>query len=289
MSNLVIWENGEKIRKLFAPNLTTDELSFFMALGKNLGANPFTREIWAVKYDRNQPAAIFCGRDFYRRVAQEQADYEGHNVQSVYSNDLIEIENGEVKKHVPNLREPGDIIGAYCILWRSSKRPFFHLVRFREYFKGFSNWRSMPETMIKKVAEAQTLRMAYQGIFRGTYDESESWIDTDKASISSAVPEEKQVPERATIAETMNAGRKTPPTTPPRQMAEVASTTPATPTPEVSASLTIQDIAHVLKPELKTLFNARRVTTGQILTLWCEFGGDQQRIIDALGKEAQAA
>ena len=29
--------------------------------------------------------------------------------------------------------------------------------------------------MIKKVAEAQALRGAFQGVFKGTYDESEQW------------------------------------------------------------------------------------------------------------------
>ena len=67
---LKVWEEKSKIRELFAPELTDNEFEFFVSLGIALGANPFMREIWAVKF-KDKPASIFCGRDFYRRKAQE--------------------------------------------------------------------------------------------------------------------------------------------------------------------------------------------------------------------------
>lgn len=278
MNNIVVWENTEKIRKLFAPTLSADELSFFMALGKNLGANPFTREIWAVKYDRNQPAAIFCGRDFYRRIAQEQADYEGHNVQAVYSNDLIEIENGEVKRHIPNLREPGELIGAYCILWRAGKKPFFHIVRFREYYKGLSNWKSMPETMLKKVAEAQTLRMAFQGIFRGTYDESEDWTETEnKSEITSLQPCSSL---ELAVSDTVNPIKADPQNTSLDKTSGEETRIPA--------AVTIQQIAEKVSPELKEMFSRRRMSTGKIIEVWNRHQGDQKSIITEMTERKAA-
>lgn len=179
--NKSVWstENAEKIRSLVAPTLNKDEFALFMELGKNLGANPFTREIWAVKYDKDKPAQIFCSRDFYRRKAQEQSDYTGHTVQSICANDEVEIENGMIKMHKPNIKNPGALILAYCVVNRKNMNPFFHTVRCSEYNKGQSQWKSMPETMLKKVAEAQALRMAYQGTFRGTYDESEAPLIID--------------------------------------------------------------------------------------------------------------
>lgn len=270
MNNLIVWDNMEKVRQLFAPTLTNDEMAFFVSLGKSLGANPFTREIWAVKYDRNQPAAIFCGRDFYRRVAQEQSDYEGHNVQAVYSNDLIEIESGEVKRHIPNLREPGELIGAYCILWRAGKKSFFHIVRFREYYKGFSNWKSMPETMIKKVAEAQTLRMAFQGMFRGTYDESESWIEIDGKTPEKSITE---VPHTADVAIS-------------KDNAVNVKTTNQTKTETISKSLSIGEISRILDPRLRKLFNRMQLTTREIVALFTKYGTDRQdKIIEELSAD----
>jgi len=180
MYSVAVWENVEEIRKVFAPTLTETEFIFFVELGKYLQANPFMREIWAVKYQKDKPASIFLGRDFYRRKAQEQEDYEGHIVEALYENDHIEFENGILKKHIPNLKNPGKLVGAYCVVYKKGKMPFCVRIRFSEYNKGQSSWRQMPETMIKKVAECQGLRGAYQGIFKGTYGEGEEWFDKSK-------------------------------------------------------------------------------------------------------------
>lgn len=167
------WSKLPVVKSCFAPTLTNDEFKVFVGLGMSLGANPFTREIWAVKYG-NQQASIFCGRDFYRKKAQEQSDYDGHIVNAIYANDEFSIENGQPSHKVNSFKERGSLIGAFCSVYRKGlKVPYFVTVQLSEYTKGQSTWKSMPETMIKKVAEAQALRGAYQGIFRGTYDESE--------------------------------------------------------------------------------------------------------------------
>lgn len=191
-----IWkkEKANKIREIFAPNLNNDEFGFFWGLGKSLGANPFMREIWAVKYG-NRPAQVFLGRDFYRKKAQEQKEYDGHSVDAVYSKDSFSVVNG-IPKHQYNLTGRGTLLGAYCVVYRKdTSKPFFVFVEFDEYYQGHkdadgkikkksngkamqpTNWDVKPTTMIKKVAESQGCRGAFQGIFKGTYDESEAWED----------------------------------------------------------------------------------------------------------------
>jgi phage recombination protein Bet len=169
------WSKLEVVKKVFAPKLTNEEFKLFVGLGMSLDANPFTREIWAVKYG-GESANIFCGRDFYRRKAQEQPDYDGHIVNAIYENDGFSIVKGQPEHVVNSFKERGQLIGAFCAVYKKEiKVPFFVTVKLNEYNKGHANWKSMPETMIKKVAEAQALRGAYQGIFRGTYDESETF------------------------------------------------------------------------------------------------------------------
>ena len=172
-----IWDNQvAEIRKAFAPGLDDVQFTMFVELGRSLNLNPFKREIWAVKY-RDQ-VSVFVGRDGYRKVAQEQPDYNGHCVEAVYSNDKIRVVNG-VLEHEFNFTERGHLVGAYCEVYRKSiDHPFRVMVRLDEYKKEQANWRNMPETMIKKVAESQTLRMAYQGLFAGTYHEAEDWRTT---------------------------------------------------------------------------------------------------------------
>lgn len=173
-NQLQVWQNPDEIRRLFAPTLSDPEFQFFMGLGKNLNANPFTREIWAIKYG-TAAATIFCGRDFYRKKAQEQSDYDGHYAEAVYSNDEFGVENGVVK-HKFTLTDRGVLLAAYCVVKKkSASLNLFHLVQFSEYNLNQSLWKTKPESQIKKVAESQALRAAFQGIFKGTYDESEEF------------------------------------------------------------------------------------------------------------------
>jgi phage recombination protein Bet len=168
-----VWSDLALVRAQFAPTLTETEFKFFVTLGQSLGANPFKREIWSVKYDRNQPASIFLGRDMYRRKSQEQKEYDGHVPQAIYENDEFKVVNG-IPEHSYGANDRGKLLGAYCMCWKkTTTHPYFVMVKIDEYNKNFANWKTMPETMIKKVAEAQCLRGAYQGVFAGTYDESE--------------------------------------------------------------------------------------------------------------------
>lgn len=169
---LAIWTNTDEIKTIFAPTLTPTEFKFFMGLGQRLGANPFTREIWAIKFG-TAAATIFLGRDFYRKKAQEQPDYDGCYTQAVYSNDVFSMKNGVVS-HEFTLTDRGSLLSAYAVVKRKNiSQDFFVMVQLSEYDLKQSNWKTKPETMLKKVAESQALRGAFQGVFEGTYDESE--------------------------------------------------------------------------------------------------------------------
>lgn len=180
-NNMTIWEEEKslaEIKNLFAANLTPVEFKVFIGLGKATGLSPFLREIWAVKYPPDKygnarPAQIFIGRDGYRKSAQRNPQYDYHQVDAVYTNDEFKVCNGEII-HSYNLADRGKLAGAYCIAKRqNSSRPSHVYVSLEEYDKQQSCWKTLPATMIKKVAEAQALRLAFQEIFAGTYHEYE--------------------------------------------------------------------------------------------------------------------
>jgi len=174
LSFSAVWTNPDKIKKLFAPDLSDMEFSYFMGLSKMAKANPFLHEIWAVKYDKTKAASVFLGRDHYRGIAQGQPDYDGHMSDAIYSNDKFSVKNG-IPEHEYNLEERGDLIGAYALVWvKGRQRPNFKRVKFSEYNKKQSTWVQIPETMICKVAEAQALRMTWQSAYSGAYSEDEN-------------------------------------------------------------------------------------------------------------------
>ena len=119
------------------------------------------------------PATVFIGRDGYRKGAQGHGEYDYHQCDAVYENDIFEVQDGIVR-HAYKLTQRGALIGAYCIAKRkTSSKPMYVFVELREYSTGKSIWSSKPATMIKKVAESQCLRACFQELFGGTYGEEE--------------------------------------------------------------------------------------------------------------------
>ena len=186
---LALWEDDKSladIRKAYAKNATDTEFNMLIEMGRATALNPFLREIWLVKYG-NGAAQIFIGRDGYRIAAQRQPDYDYHLVDAVYSNDKFQMWNGEVQ-HQYEIANRGDLIGAYCVVKRkSASRTMYVYVELTEYDLKQGLWKSKPATMIKKVAEAQAIRMAFQSTFAGTYAEEE--LPESKSKI----PEDKPV------------------------------------------------------------------------------------------------
>lgn len=163
------------IKKIYGENLTDNEFTTFVQMGKSLCLNPFLREIWAVKYDKGKAAQIFIGRDGYRSKAIKHPDYDFHVFDAVYENDNFhyDVRDG-YPTHSYTVKNRGKLIGAYALAKRKSgSRPFYIFVKFDEYNINQSVWKSKPETMIKKVAECQALRGAFQDMFGGTYSEDE--------------------------------------------------------------------------------------------------------------------
>lgn len=176
--NILIWEGDEnikQIRALFAPTLSEQEFFIYVEMGKSTGLNPYLKEIWAVKYDKSKAAQIFIGRDGYRKSAQRHPLYDFHSADAVYGNDEFGVDNGKVL-HRYRLKDRGELMGGYCIVQRKgSTRATYVFVELKEYNMKQSVWNGKPATMIKKVAEAQALRMAFQELFSGTYSEFEQY------------------------------------------------------------------------------------------------------------------
>ncbi len=167
-------EQLENFQKTYAKGTTKPEFASFIWIIKATGLNPFKRELWCVKYGNN-PAQIFVWRDGYRKVAKQHPDYISHRVDVICKNDETVVENGILTKHKYSFNDRWEILWAYCIVEkRGYNKPIYNFVDFVEYNTNQSKWKTAPKTMIKKVAEAQTLRMVFDELLEGTYDEAEN-------------------------------------------------------------------------------------------------------------------
>ena len=193
------------LKEMYAgKNINQTEFMMFLKMIESLSLNPFKREIYLIKYG-SQAASIVIARDGYRRMAQEQAEYDYHIVDAIYSKDDFRVENGQPFHKYSIVDSRGELFGAWCVVKRkSSSREMFVVVKMKEY-ENLNNpsWKKYPETMIKKVAEGQALKMAFQGVFAGTYIEGE--MDEDETTVQKPNPsKEKAITVEATTAEPLN-------------------------------------------------------------------------------------
>ena len=163
-------ENREKVelvKRMFAKGATNDEFQVFLELAKRYNLDPFKRQIFFLPDRRqNEPGKIMVSHAGLIHIAHSSEQWAGMKT-------YIISKNGEEKLIVD---DPKDIAGAVCYVFRKDwKEPLIHAVAFREYFKQNNSrmgpWYTMPQTMIKKVAEAGALRRAFD--LGGLYIEEE--------------------------------------------------------------------------------------------------------------------
>lgn len=184
----------EIIKNMFAKNCTNDEFAVFLELSKRYKLDPFSKQIWAIKYNGNA-AQIFTGRDGFLSIAHRSGLFDG-------------MESGvDVDKN-------GETIGWAKVYRKDMSHPFIITVSLKEYDTGKSLWREKPKTMIQKVAESQCLRRAFS--ISGLYDPDEIGENPDAIQEYSA----------ATTAAEIH-GTTTPGTQSPKEPAQPQAAPPA--------------------------------------------------------------
>jgi phage recombination protein Bet len=137
------WTNEDLklIRQIAAKDATETEFNHFLYIANKYNLDPLIKQIWCVKFG-SSAAAIYAARDGFLTIAHKSNQFNGMETVSV--------------------REATKLIGAKCTVHRKDMtHPFIVEVALSEYNTGKSQWLKMPETMIKKVAESQCLRKAF--------------------------------------------------------------------------------------------------------------------------------
>lgn len=156
-----------------AKDATPDELKLFLYMCKALDLDPLKPgQIHFVKYNTG-PGRIVIGIEGFRTQAARTGKHSGTS-REVLRNDK------------------GVCIGAKATVWRKDwDHPAVEEVAMHEYTTGRGPWAKMPETMIKKVAEAAALRMAFPEELGGLYTNEE--MDQAKEALPAVVPEQPDV------------------------------------------------------------------------------------------------
>lgn len=158
----------DMVKKTVAKDANNEELQMFFYVARNYKLDPFLKEICFLKrrvwnpykngYD--EVPSLMTTRDGFLSIAHRSGQFDGMETE-IHYNQARAIE------------------GATCTVWRKgSQHPIKVEVKFKEYCvmnfktgKAQALWLTKPETMIKKVAESQALRKAFN--IHGLYAHAE--------------------------------------------------------------------------------------------------------------------
>jgi len=203
-----IWKDGnftskgvELIKKTIAKNATDIELQMFLHMCGQYQLDPFLNEIYFMKRkvwnsyrkDYDEIPTMMVSRDGFLSIAHKSGQFDGMETVSLYDPETKVLK------------------GAKCTVYnKSCAHPITQSVLFSEYcvytkdkatgkLSPQALWGTKPETMIKKVAEAQALRKAFN--IHGVYLQEE--IDAELAKES--MGELENMAETIKTAETIHS------------------------------------------------------------------------------------
>ena len=178
--------DGATLRSFVDPKhqASHQELQTLLAIVKNRNLNPFTREVYFIKYGNN-PAQIVVSKDAFMKRAEQNPNYDGFESGVIY-----EDKNGELKnKKGIILPKGGKLIGGWCEVYRKDRtRPVYREVELSAYNTGKNWWQKAPGQMIEKVAIVAAVRDTFSEDVGGLYTSDEM----EQAAPIDVTPQETQ-------------------------------------------------------------------------------------------------
>lgn len=163
--------DGETLRNFVDPKhqASPQELQTLLAVVKNRNLNPFTKEVYFIKYGNN-PAQIVVSKDAFMKRAEQNKNYDGFESGVIY-----EDEKGELKtKKGVILPRKSTLIGGWCEVYRKDRsRPVYREVELSAYNTHKNWWHKAPGQMIEKVAIVAAVRDAFSENVGGLYTADE--------------------------------------------------------------------------------------------------------------------
>lgn len=179
MNEIVKFENengqlvqfdADDVKQRLCPNIEDKELALVMALCQQQRLNPFTKDVYIIKYG-NSPASIVTSKEVFTKRANAHPDYQGFEAGVTYIDAQGNVRQREGSAVYKAANET--LVGGWCRVYVNGRKPFYDEVTLMEYSTGKSGWAKMPATMIRKVALVHCLREAFPEDFQGLYSAEE--------------------------------------------------------------------------------------------------------------------
>jgi len=188
----------QDVKNKICPKATDAEIGMFLQMCQDEQLNPFTREIYLIKYKDTEPAQFVIAVESHLKVAENRVNYDGHEAGIVVRTQgkLTENRIGEI------LDKEETLLGGWAKVYLKDRptRPVYCAVNLHEYQKYTGEgklagkWATAPAAQIRKVALVHALREAFPTRFANTK------IDCEYHEI----PAEGEIPEAFKIGEEEN-------------------------------------------------------------------------------------
>ena len=186
-------ENKKIIKNQFFPqSATVADMQYCIGVAKAFNLNPILKQIYFVPRRSNvngqwiEKVEPLAGRDSFLTLAHRTGKFAGIESKVEIKETPIMVEGKWTRQN--------DLVATATIYRKDTERPFVVSVNYREYVqtnkdgKPTQFWASKPETMLKKVAESQVLRKAFD--ITGLYAEEEyeeRYINSDRKTESTSL------------------------------------------------------------------------------------------------------
>lgn len=169
-TNTNSWLSAEEIdfikKQFFPQNANIIDINYCLEIARQFNLNPITKQIFFVPRRSKNENGVWIekveplvGRDGFLAIAHRTGDFAGIQTRA-FIKEVPKLNNGnwEMKK---------DLVAVCEVFKRNCEKAFLVEVSYSEYVQTTKDnkptqfWLNKPETMIKKVAESQALRKAF--------------------------------------------------------------------------------------------------------------------------------
>lgn len=163
--------DGNTLRDFVDPQhkASPQELQALLAIVKNRNLNPFTKEVYFIKYG-SAPAQIVVSKEAIMKRAEKNPDFDGFEAGIV-----VETKDGAIERLTGTIApKSAKLRGGWCKVYRKDRS---HAIEadadFAYYTTGKNLWEKMPALMIRKVAIVSAFREAFSESVGGLYTADE--------------------------------------------------------------------------------------------------------------------
>lgn len=202
-------QDEKKIIKaqFFPPNATDMDMIYCMKVAETFNLNPILKQIYFVERVTNingqriSKIEPLAGRDSFLTLAHRSGKFAGIESECAIKQKAV-LQDGE-------WMNKNELVATARVYRTDNERPFCAEVSYGEYVQRTGKgeitkfWREKPETMLKKVAESQALRKAFD--ISGLYSVDEVGENEDK---DDKRPQKLQTPKTQNLNELLNSSEK---------------------------------------------------------------------------------